>query len=99
MNMHDAERRRTENGYLVECLVCGTEFEATRIDAAFCSSTCRSRYHRADKILEKRIERAERAVNDLIDHLPPNGETQTYKTLERLSKRINSALTHVEIED
>lgn len=28
------------------CEVCGREFEAKRITARFCSSTCRSRFHR-----------------------------------------------------
>jgi len=99
VDFHDTERRRVEDGYIVECLVCGKEFEATRIDAAFCSSTCRSRFHRAAKMLDKRIERAERAIDDLIKHLPIHGESRTFKTLEKLQKRIESALASVEAEE
>jgi len=98
MDIQDAERIRTEDGYIVECMVCGKSFEASRIDASFCSSTCRSRHHRAAGKLTKRIERGEAAVNDLIKHLPKSGESETYNALLRLSRRIAAALAAVEMD-
>jgi len=32
-----------------KCLVCGSEILSKRIDAKFCSSTCRQRYYRQKK--------------------------------------------------
>jgi len=97
--MHDIERITIDGGYRVECGMCGEWFDAVRYDAAYCSSTCRSRYHRSKKILDKRIEHAEKSVNELINHLPKNGESKTYITLLALSRRIASALTQVEMDD
>jgi len=99
MSNHDVERITTDEGYHVECVMCGNWFDAVRYDASYCSSTCRSRYHRSKKILDRRIERAENSVNELINHLPKNGESKTYITLLALSRRIASALTQVEMSD
>lgn len=92
---HDVERIRTEAGYNVECVMCGTWFEATRYDASYCSSTCRSRYHRAQKQVDKRIERGKNAVGTLINHLPNTGESKTYIALLELSRSIAYALSQV----
>jgi len=43
--------------YDVICIECGEEFQATRFDAAFCSSTCRSRNHRAKQRIDQDIAR------------------------------------------
>jgi len=83
-------------GYRVECAVCGTWFDATRFDAAFCSSTCRTRYRRSLKEESKRIERAEGAIDDLINILP-DGEGDALAALIRLQKRIQDAIESVNV--
>lgn len=98
MATHDTERIRSEDGYQVECVMCGTWFDATRFDASYCSSTCRSRWHRSKKQLDKRIQYAENAVNSLINHLPHRGQSKTYAALLNLSRRIASALAQVDTD-
>lgn len=84
--------------YSVICYECGTEFEATRFDAAFCGSTCRSRNHRKSKQLDKIIDKAKTLVNDLIARMPKHGESKSYSALMAIRNRIDSALSVVESE-
>ena len=42
------------------CVYCGEEFEASRVDAQYCSSKCRTAYHRR----EKRREEAKNGITD-----------------------------------
>lgn len=79
-------------GYRVECVVCGTWFDATRYDATLCSSTCRSRYRRALIEESKRIERAGKAIDGLIELLP---QGDALAALVDLEKRIRDAIESV----
>ena len=79
-------------GYRVECIQCGTWFDATRYDATLCSSTCRSRYRRALIEESKRIERAGKAVDGLIELLP---QGDALAALVDLEKRIRDAIESV----
>lgn len=92
----ETERIANGFGYDVQCAECGAWFESTRFDAAFCSSTCRSRWHRSKQATERRIERAQNAVESLIDHLPKTRKSITFDALLELQKRISSALASVE---
>jgi predicted nucleic acid-binding Zn ribbon protein len=50
----------------VNCSVCGKAFEASRHDAAYCSSTCRTKARRAKQGKEKAIAAARQAINELV---------------------------------
>ena len=43
------EIRQRRYWYSYHCQQCGEDFKATRKDARFCGSTCRSFAHRAEK--------------------------------------------------
>jgi len=46
MQAKDTERRKLDDrDYSVQCVECGTWFEATRSDASYCSAKCRKRAH------------------------------------------------------
>lgn len=82
--------------YEVCCVQCGKWFTAQRYDASFCSSTCRSRFSRGRAMVDTRRKRAEAAIDDLIKHLPKQGHSKTFKTLDAIQRRIASALAEVE---
>jgi len=52
----------------VNCSVCGQAFEASRHDAKFCSSTCRTKARRATQAKDKAIARARAAIDDLMQY-------------------------------
>lgn len=89
---------RGEGFYEVQCYQCNKWFESQRYDAAFCSSTCRSRNHREAKQVDKDIIKAKALVNALISRLPRKGDSKIYKELTSLRNRIDSALSTVEGE-
>lgn len=96
--MIDAEKTRLEYGYEVTCAACGTKFESTRYDAAYCSSTCRSKAKRAKGQLDREIAAARAAVDVLVQRLPPVGAGKTFNALMDIQTRIGKALALVESE-
>ncbi len=52
----------------VTCSVCGQSFTASRDDAKFCSSTCRTKARRATQAKDKAIARAKVAIADLTQY-------------------------------
>ena len=58
MQGHDIDRNRTEYGWEQNCAHCGKRFEAKRVDASFCTSTCRKAHQRD-------VERWEKWIADL----------------------------------
>jgi predicted nucleic acid-binding Zn ribbon protein len=50
----------------VNCPVCGKAFKASRDDATFCSSTCRTKARRAKQGKDKAIAAARQAINELV---------------------------------
>lgn len=98
MHNHDVEIERDCYGYLVTCVQCGNDFDSSRFDAAFCSSTCRSRNHRSKLKLDKDIAKINKIADELIDGLPRNGESKTYLALNQLIVRLEYAVSSVEGE-
>ena len=93
---HDVDIYNDGFGYLVICVQCGKEFESKRYDSAFCSSTCRSRHHRASKKHAKDIQKVHDLLDGIIKRLPQRGESKTYTELNKMVARIEGALSYVE---
>lgn len=84
--------------YEVQCYQCGAWFTSERYDASFCSSTCRSKHARSKQVLQKRIERANNAIDDLLTHLPNTGESKTFNALLDIQNKITKAISNVEMD-
>ena len=66
MLRHDTDRTKVgDRDYRVECLQCGTVFEASRSDATFCSARCRVAYSREPQKLEATIEKMNQLMRAL----------------------------------
>lgn len=52
----------------VKCPVCDKAFEASRPDATFCSSTCRTKARRASQAKDKAIAKAKTAIEELLKY-------------------------------
>ena len=59
------------------CEACGDTFHASRYDAKFCSSACRSRYNRQSVLRSQRIER----IKEMLDAVLTDESLETRDTL------------------
>ena len=82
-----------QSEYKVKCIVCGTQFDAKRDDASFCSATCRSRHHRAEQRRQQRIAATEAAVRHLIDATPPGNKSDEFMALVRMRAALDRAIS------
>lgn len=94
--MIDTDRIREEQGYTVRCASCGKWFEAHRVTATFCGSTCRSRAAREPANRAVRIGQAEGSVRALCRAMPKRGESIEFAALQKLATIIKNALELVE---
>jgi predicted nucleic acid-binding Zn-ribbon protein len=81
--MHETDRALrglTGYAYEIKCVFCGVFFRSSRIDASFCSSTCRSRFSRQPAKRQARLDRARVAVLELLDH----DETEALQEIAQL---------------
>lgn len=99
MKYHHTERTRIEGGYHIKCIQCGTWFFATRDHAAFCSSTCRSRYQREEEAHQKRVTETLMVIEEMIERMPRNHASGTQRTLLHIYSRIGKALMSVDDGD
>jgi predicted nucleic acid-binding Zn ribbon protein len=67
------------------CSICGTEFQASRSDAQFCSANCRKVASRQKQQLEKTYQRANQAIRDLEEYIK-SGHRLKQDALKLLSK-------------
>lgn len=94
---HDNQPLRVDDtGYLVHCVECGTGFESTRSDAAFCSSTCRSRAHRKEKARQRDIDLMLQYVVKVCDNMNKRGGSPEFDALNKAIKYVSVALNRVE---
>lgn len=71
-----------------ECECCGRMFDASRYDARFCGSACRSRAARRDKQLAALEKNALDAIEKL---LRVQGSDDAYQnTIDRLIRSLNA---------
>lgn len=94
--MIETDRIREELGYTVCCASCGKWFEARRVTATFCSSTCRSRFAREPRNRAVRVGQAEGAVRALCRAMPKRGDSIEFAALQKLATIIKNALELVE---
>jgi hypothetical protein len=87
--------RIDDTGYRVYCVECDNWFESVRSDAAFCSSTCRSRAHRRDKRRQRDIDIMLAAVVKVCDNLPKTGDSPEFDALNKAIKFVSVALNRV----
>lgn len=95
-NVIETDRVREELGYTVRCASCGKWFEARRVTATFCGSTCRSRAAREPANRTRRIGQAHGAVRALCRAMPKRGESIEFAALQKLATIIENALELVE---
>lgn len=94
---HDVERVHNEaRSWSVICVQCGEEFESTRSDATFCSSTCRSKYTRRQQGRQKTIDRAKEAVEKMLANMPRTGDSAEFDACNWIIRRISKAVNNVE---
>lgn len=92
----ETERIRQDGYWDIQCVECRAWFEAERETASFCNSTCRSRWNRRDKNRQARIDRALKALEDLIAHLPQRGDSREFLALQKIETISKSAISQVE---
>lgn len=61
--MSDRRKKRK-----MTCEQCGNPFHSSRIDATYCSNTCRTHARRASQAKDKAIARAKAAIDDLMKY-------------------------------
>lgn len=78
------------------CVICGTEFEASRGDARFCSPNCRKTASRQRDQLEKTYERAKEAVRSLEAYIDTNHalKPEAIKLLTKLDLDLTVLLSN-----
>lgn len=96
--MVETERIRQDGYWLIWCAECNLRFDSRRMDAAYCSSTCKTRAHRKKEEMEKTISRARDILNDLIDLTPDVGDSAGFQALLDIQKRILKKLEWIEME-
>lgn len=88
--------RIDDTGYQVHCVECGKPFESARSDAAFCSSTCRSRAHRKEAKRQRVIDLALQNVIALCAQMPRKGDSPEFEAANKIIKYISLAVNRVE---
>lgn len=92
----DTDRINQDGYWDILCPECSTWFQAKRVTATFCSSTCRSRWSRFPAKRLAQIKKTNEAVYDLLRNMPKSGESKEFLALHRLATVIKNALDLVE---
>lgn len=93
---HEVARYPEELEYRTTCVECGEDFYAKRYDAAFCSSTCRSREHRRRANRGVRIAQALYAIDEILKSMPRTGDSPEFEACQKIIRRVTNAVNNVE---
>lgn len=85
-----------EHIYHAKCAECGEDFQSSRTDAAFCSSKCRTRNHRAAANHSKRIQNAVNEMKWLLSICGNNPDSEAVKAVMTLDKLIRRKVDNME---
>lgn len=100
MQGHDTDRIKNDaRDYSVVCLQCGSEFEATRSDATFCSAKCRVARSQEPKKLANALAYIELIGRTILSYsVRYRKNERVYQAVKALHVIIGKALANFEQE-
>lgn len=88
-----------DRDYRVTCTCCGTQFEATRSDASFCSARCRVRWSKRPQQRLNAIAHVEAMAVQLRDYRSKFGADKRFlEALNTLDRAVDTFKYHIELE-
>jgi hypothetical protein len=99
MQAKDTERHKIDDRqYLVTCVECDKEFEATRSDASYCSARCRKQAHMRPVKKQSTIAEMQRIAAWLREKsYEYRYSKDVYEAMQQLANTVNFALENFEI--
>ena len=86
--------------YALRCQRCGQVFEASRLDARYCSGVCRTLAHRDKRVVEEAGQTAHTAVQALLtEWAKPPRKPEAERWLKKIMTLLQDRLTGVKQDD